>query len=176
MFQFSRLAHFAISLQLIRFPHSEITGSSLICKSPVLIAAYHVLHRLWEPRHPPCTLSYFLLRMPLLLGHGMSLFIRESFIIGLSSFLHSYCYQWLITISLWQNNIPTVVFSFFLLLPICQRTFCFPVNRQRSLAIVLLMTDDYSTNDRVAWWRITDSNRWPPACKAGALASWANPP
>ncbi len=26
------------------------------------------------------------------------------------------------------------------------------------------------------WWRITDSNRWPPACKAGALASWANPP
>ncbi len=26
------------------------------------------------------------------------------------------------------------------------------------------------------WWRITESNRWPPACKAGALASWANPP
>jgi hypothetical protein len=26
------------------------------------------------------------------------------------------------------------------------------------------------------WWRISDSNRWPPACKAGALASWANPP
>ena len=25
-------------------------------------------------------------------------------------------------------------------------------------------------------WRISDSNRWPPACKAGALASWANPP
>ena len=26
-----------------------------------LIAAYHVLHRLREPRHPPCALSYFLL-------------------------------------------------------------------------------------------------------------------
>ena len=26
------------------------------------------------------------------------------------------------------------------------------------------------------WWRISESNRWPPACKAGALASWANPP
>ena len=25
-------------------------------------------------------------------------------------------------------------------------------------------------------WRITDSNRWPSACKADALASWANPP
>jgi len=21
------------------------------------------------------------------------------------------------------------------------------------------------------WWRISESNRWPPACKAGALAS-----
>ena len=28
----------------------------------------------------------------------------------------------------------------------------------------------------VSLWRISDSNRWPPACKAGALASWANPP
>ena len=26
------------------------------------------------------------------------------------------------------------------------------------------------------WWRIPDSNRWPSACKADALASWANPP
>ena len=25
-------------------------------------------------------------------------------------------------------------------------------------------------------WRITESNRWPSACKADALASWANPP
>ena len=26
------------------------------------------------------------------------------------------------------------------------------------------------------WWRIRDSNPWPPACKAGALANWANSP
>ena len=26
------------------------------------------------------------------------------------------------------------------------------------------------------WWRISESNRLPPACKAGALAKWANPP
>ena len=26
------------------------------------------------------------------------------------------------------------------------------------------------------WWRISESNRWPPACKAGALANWANSP
>ena len=24
---------------------------------------------------------------------------------------------------------------------------------------------------RIKWWRIRDSNPWPPACKAGALAS-----
>ena len=26
------------------------------------------------------------------------------------------------------------------------------------------------------WWRMLDSNQWPPACEAGALTSWANPP
>ena len=38
------------------FPHSEISGSQLICNSPKLIAAYHVLHRLLMPRHSPCAL------------------------------------------------------------------------------------------------------------------------
>ena len=37
-------------------PHSEISGSKLICSSPKLIAAYHVLHRLLMPRHSPCAL------------------------------------------------------------------------------------------------------------------------
>ena len=39
------------------FPHSEISGSSDICSSPLLIAAYHVFLRLSVPRHPPCALS-----------------------------------------------------------------------------------------------------------------------
>ena len=38
------------------FPHSEICGSMDICSLPQLIAAYHVFHRLLEPRHPPCAL------------------------------------------------------------------------------------------------------------------------
>src|SRR5438477_9411201 len=29
----------------------------LVCSSPRLIAAYHVLLRLSDPRHPPCALS-----------------------------------------------------------------------------------------------------------------------
>ena len=40
-------------------PHSEIHASQDICSSAWLIAAYHVLHRLREPRHPPCALSRF---------------------------------------------------------------------------------------------------------------------
>ena len=40
--------------------HSDIRGSILVCKSPRLIAAYHVFLRLQEPRHPPYALYYFL--------------------------------------------------------------------------------------------------------------------
>ena len=64
MFQFPRFA----SPKLAVIPaycagglsHSEIRGSKVICTLPRLIAAYHVLHRLHEPRHPPCALNYFL--------------------------------------------------------------------------------------------------------------------
>ena len=43
-------------LQYGGFPHSEIIGSILICKSPMLIAAYRVLRRQSVPGHPPCAL------------------------------------------------------------------------------------------------------------------------
>ena len=39
------------------FPHSEILGSKPVRGSPRLIAAYHVLHSLSAPRHPPDTLK-----------------------------------------------------------------------------------------------------------------------
>ena len=52
----------AIARQVRRLglSHSEIHGSKVICTSPWLVAAYHVLHRLNEPRHPPFALIYFL--------------------------------------------------------------------------------------------------------------------
>ena len=37
-------------------PHSEISGSTVICTSPKLIAACRVLLRLLMPRHSPCAL------------------------------------------------------------------------------------------------------------------------
>ena len=39
------------------FPHSDISGSMLICSSPKLFAAYHVFLRLLVPRHPPYALD-----------------------------------------------------------------------------------------------------------------------
>ena len=47
-------------LQPAGLSHSDIRGSILVCKSPRLFAAFHVLRRLQEPRHPPYALSYFL--------------------------------------------------------------------------------------------------------------------
>ena len=60
MFQFRRFPSYTYFIQYMipcgGFPHSEISGSQLICSSPKLIAAYHVLHRLLMPRHSPCAL------------------------------------------------------------------------------------------------------------------------
>ena len=58
-----------------RFPHSEISGSMGICPSPKLFAAYHVLHRLLVPRHPPYALISITKRQDLT---------------GMSSYLHMY--------------------------------------------------------------------------------------
>ena len=70
MFQFPGLAPAmrVTGLQPDGLSHSEIRGSRVICTYPRLVAAYHVLHRLREPRHPPYALNYFpyLLRIRLL--------------------------------------------------------------------------------------------------------------
>ena len=63
MFQFRRFPAYAYLIQRTLteycsagFPHSKIPGSKLMCSSPRLIAACHVLHRLLMPRHSPCAL------------------------------------------------------------------------------------------------------------------------
>ena len=63
MFQFRRFPTYAYLIQRrlteycsAGFPHSEILGSKLMCSSPRLIAACHVLLRLLMPRHSPCAL------------------------------------------------------------------------------------------------------------------------
>ena len=63
MFQFPTFAptKSVTGLQPAGLPHSDIHGSRDICSSPWLFAAYRVLRRLREPRHPPSALAYFLL-------------------------------------------------------------------------------------------------------------------
>ena len=71
MFQFPAFAHYIRSvsnLQLDGLSHSEILGSRVICTYPRLFAAYHVLHRLQEPRHPPYALSYLFSALLLLMS------------------------------------------------------------------------------------------------------------
>ncbi len=40
-------------------PIRKSSDIMLVCSSPKLIAAYHVLHRLSDPRHPPYALNCF---------------------------------------------------------------------------------------------------------------------
>ena len=64
MFQFRAFPSYAYLIQRMIpeycsgvLPHSDISGSTLICSSPKLFAACHVLHRLLMPRHSPCALA-----------------------------------------------------------------------------------------------------------------------
>ena len=76
MFQFPGFAspHQAVmsAIRADGLSHSEIPASTAICAYTGLIAAYHVLHRLREPRHPPCALFCFavLHYTPQTHGHG----------------------------------------------------------------------------------------------------------
>src|SRR5438094_8631412 len=53
----SRILH----VQRSGLPHSDISGSTPVCGFPKLFAAYHVLHRLPSPSHPPHALSSLIL-------------------------------------------------------------------------------------------------------------------
>jgi hypothetical protein len=73
------------------FPHSEIHGSKPVRGSPWLIAAYHVLHRLPTPRHPPIalqTLELLSLSLPPRRGNddGKTRFPRDDISIALLAF------------------------------------------------------------------------------------------
>ena len=64
MFQFPAFAsslRMITGLQPAELPHSEIAGSKVVCTYPTLFAAYHVLLRLPEPRHPPFALFFLFL-------------------------------------------------------------------------------------------------------------------
>lgn len=65
-------------------PHSDTRGSTLLCSSPRIFAAWHVLHRHCMPRHPPYALFYFYLAWL-----AQSAFARRQSILA---YMSSICY------------------------------------------------------------------------------------
>ena len=116
--------------------HSEIRGSRVICTLPRLIAAYHVLRRLCEPRHPPYALSYFL-RKTLKETKRIYLFLSQVF-------AHTFSCQ----VKYKSHDLISIIELMFyftvLLVSICQRTLGQPIMHDASPC---------------PSWRITDSNR-----------------
>jgi hypothetical protein len=93
MFQFPAFAAAGQASRLLvlptrGLPHSEIAGLTGMCPSPALIAAYRVLRRLSDPRHPPCALAYFAF-VTLLIAEVLSVLPRQaryaSFLLPLTS-------------------------------------------------------------------------------------------
>ena len=162
-----------LSLQLSGLPHSEISGSKVVCTYPKLIAAYHVLHRLWEPRHPPYALINFLVELDVEYQH------RLNYVFSFISICQRTCLIWkFLNLKIWKW-----IFKFKLVIPQINLRRITESNRMPSRfytgcsaneLIQLMFKNCFPVKPEK--WRITDSNRWPSACKADALASWANSP
>ena len=134
------------------FPHSEISGSMLICSSPKLIAAYHVFHRLPVPRHSPCALVRLTIQ---------TILFREWLVFPLDSL---FCQRRLLLPFLLK-------LQYFL-----KRTYynlCFAVIIQfsRYVLVMSLQTRSPETWIFITWWAKMDSNHRPHDYQSCALAS-----
>ena len=130
-------------IPLIEFPHSDTCGSKLICSSPQLFAAYHVLLRLPMPRHSPCALS------SLNLHELRKSYVRSVF----PSCVYCSCFTTL-----------TFGLTFFVILfVICANIFhtCFSIC---FYSICFIQFSKYN------WWAQVGSNHRPLAYQASALA------
>ena len=78
-------------------PHSDIRASTGICPYTRLFAAYHVLLRLREPRHPPCALAHTFYLLFLYLGSYVCLINQTLALLNLLYLLS------LIQIPLWYS-------------------------------------------------------------------------
>ena len=60
-----------------------------MCSSPKLIAAYHVLHRLSEPRHPPYALNCFK-NLKILIGISITAATAKRNLLVITTFYSQY--------------------------------------------------------------------------------------
>ena len=133
------------------FPHSEISGSMLICSSPKLIAAYHVFHRLPVPRHSPCALVRLTIQ---------TILSREWLVFPLDSFLPT-------------KIIVTLPFEIVIFLKRTYYNLCFAVIIQfsRYVLVMSLKARSPETLIFITWWAKMDSNHRPHDYQSCALAS-----
>ena len=132
------------------FPHSDISGSMLICSSPKLIAAYHVFHRLPVPRHSPCAL------------------VRLTF----QTFFQNIWYP-LDSLLLPTKIIVTLPFEIAIFLKRTYYNLCFAVIIQfsRYVLVMFLKARSPETLILITWWAKMDSNHRPHDYQSCALAS-----
>ena len=137
-------------MNLSEFPHSEISGSMLICSSPKLIAAYHVFHRLPVPRHSPCAL------------------VRLTF----QTFFKNIWYP-LDSLLLPTKIIVTLPFEIAIFLKRTYYNLCFAVIIQfsRYVLVMFLKAQSPGTLIFITWWAKMDSNHRPHDYQSCALAS-----
>ena len=138
-----------LSMNPGEFPHSEISGSMLICSSPKLIAAYHVFHRLPVPRHSPCAL------------------VRLTF----QTFSWNIWYP--LDSLLPTKIIVTLPFEIAIFLKRTYYNLCFAVIIQfsRYVLVMLLKARSPGTLTSITWWAKMDSNHRPHDYQSCALAS-----
>ena len=139
-----------LSMNPGEFPHSEISGSMLICSSPKLIAAYHVFHRLPVPRHSPCAL------------------VRLTF----QTFFQNIWYP-LDSLLLPTKIIVTLPFEIAIFLKRTYYNLCFAVIIQfsRYVLVMFLRTQFPAILIFITWWAKMDSNHRPHDYQSCALAS-----
>ena len=140
-----------LSMNPGEFPHSEISGSMLICSSPKLIAAYHVFHRLPVPRHSPCALVRLTIQ---------TILFREWLVFPLDSLLPT-------------KIIVTLPFEIAIFLKRTYYNLCFAVIIQfsRYVLVMFLRTQFPVILIFITWWAKMDSNHRPHDYQSCALAS-----
>ena len=172
MFQFPR---FASSPYVFRtgyprkggFPHSDIRGSTIARISPRLFAACHVLHRLLAPRHPPNALISLHIHTTAraqgqITPHTITLLTD-------SSASHHISAQTNPLTLVMHHNTPIHIHheKEQHLKPAPQPNI--RATAQGKIGFSGSQESSSPANHNHPPWRRSDSNRRPPACKAGAL-------
>ena len=146
-------SHASMDITPWGLPHSDISGSMLVCSSPKLFAAYHVLRRPPIPRHPSCALSS-------LTTKKLFRSFTDRSANGTSSLPVSQ--HKLLAFESFDSNTSCRIFF---------KTFSLIVNQPAPRGAYISTPKGKNQTLRLIWWSRRGSNPRHPACKAGALAN-----